>query len=136
MNNKRNIMNIPNIAKTKSIISLYFSCMLAMYFIEYVILDNNISLGFVVFSAFVSLYFVITLTLRDKLLAFLKRTLLNIYIDVIIRLIIMALHFYITSRLFDVIVFAHSDLTFNSIYLLLINLPIFSLVISGYNSRA
>ncbi len=121
---------------TSKYIFLYLSCLLVMFVVEYVLVNNSISFGFVVFSSIVCLYFVITLIFRDKLVAFLKRTLLNRYIDIIVRLIIMALHLYITSRLFDVIVSANPDLSLNSIYILIINLPIFSLVTTGYSNRS
>lgn len=128
-------MNISTHSITKFIL-LYLSCMLAMYSIEYVIVGNSISIDFIGFSVFAGLYFVMAFTFRDKLHTFLERTLLNTYINLIIRALLIALHFYIISKLLNVIESVNPDLAFDGIYLIIINLPIFSLLVLRFSNRS
>jgi hypothetical protein len=115
---------------------LFLSCMLVLYFIEYVIVGNTISLVFVAFSILVSLYFVLALIGRDKLYTFLERRIKNEYMNLVMRLIIIVLHFYCIDKLMYGIELTNPELTFDDLYTIVINLPIFSLIGMGFIYRS
>jgi hypothetical protein len=122
-------------AITKLLI-LFVSCMIVLYFIEYVILGNSITYVFVAISGVTGLYFVLSIIVRDKLHAYLNKSIKNPYINLFIRLFYIALHFVVISKLVFNIMLINPEWTIDNIYMIIINLPTFSLIGLGFGNNS